>query len=67
MDLGTTLIFSMIFGSVGVGYFIYGKRQGKLIPLLTGVANIFPYLISNINEMVILGVILAGVPWVIKS
>jgi hypothetical protein len=68
MDIGTTLIFSMIFGSVGIGYFVYGKRQGKLIPLLTGVAlNVFPYLMSNVYEMVIIGVILTGVPWFIKS
>lgn len=58
----------MIFGSVGIGYFVYGKRQGKLIPLLTGVAlNVFPYLMSNVYEMVIIGVILTGVPWFIKS
>jgi hypothetical protein len=68
MDNGTTLIFSMIFGSVGIGYFVYGKKQGKFIPLLAGVAlNIFPYLMSNVYEMVILGVILTGVPWFIKS
>jgi hypothetical protein len=68
MDIGTTLIFSMIFGSVGIGYFIYGKKQGKFIPLWTGVAlNVFPYLMSNVYEMVIIGVILTGLPWFIKS
>jgi hypothetical protein len=68
MDIGTTLIFSLIFGSVGIGYFVYGKRQGKLIRLLTGVAlNVFPYLMSNVYEIVIIGVILTGVPWFIKS
>ncbi|MHB8481288.1 MAG: hypothetical protein ACYDBV_00920 [Nitrospiria bacterium] len=68
MDIGTTLIFSMIFGSIGIGYFIYGKKQGKLIPLLTGMAlNVFPYLMSNVYEMVIIGIILTGIPWFIKS
>jgi len=58
----------MIFGSVGIGYFIYGKKQGKFIPMLTGVGlNIFPYLMSNVYEMVIIGVILTAVPWFIKS
>ncbi|MBI3594095.1 MAG: hypothetical protein HY200_03995 [Nitrospirae bacterium] len=68
MDFGTTLIFSMIFGTIGVGYFIYGKRQGKMTPLWVGVAlNVFPFLVSNIYEMVIIGIILSGLPWFFRS
>jgi hypothetical protein len=68
MDLGTTLIFSMIFGTIGVGYFIYGKRQGKLTALWVGVAlNVFPFLMSNVYEMVIIGIILTVIPWFPKS
>lgn len=58
----------MIFGSVGIGYFIYGKKQAKFIPMLMGVGlNVFPYLMSNVYEMVIIGVILTAAPWFIKS
>jgi hypothetical protein len=68
MDLGTTLISSMIFGTIGVGYFIYGKRQGKLTTLWVGVAlNLFPFLMSNVYELVMIGLILAIIPWFIKS
>ena len=35
-----TLVASLIWGSVGVGYFIYGKRQQSIIPLIGGVLMI---------------------------
>jgi len=34
----TSFLFaSLIWGSVGVGYFIYGKRQGSWAPMVAGV------------------------------
>ncbi len=34
----TNLLFaSLIWGSVGLGYFIYGKRQGSWAPMVGGV------------------------------
>ena len=68
METGTLLIYSMLFGSVGIGYFIYGKKQGKMVPLLTGVAlNIFPYFMPNLYAMILAGIILIGVPWVYRT
>lgn len=31
------LFSSLLWGSVGVGYFIYGKRQGSWMPMIGGV------------------------------
>jgi predicted phage tail protein len=31
------LLASLIWGSVGLGYFIYGKRQGSWAPMVGGV------------------------------
>lgn len=67
METGTLLIYSMFFGSVGIGYFIYGKKQGKMVPLLTGIVlNVFPYFMPNIYTMIFAGVILIGIPWVYR-
>ncbi len=34
----TSFLFaSLVWGSVGVGYFIYGKRQGSWAPMAAGV------------------------------
>lgn len=68
MHMGTTLIFSTIFGSIGVGYFIYGKKQEKMIPLLAGIGLCaFPYVVSNVFLMVLVGIILTAVPWLIRE
>ena len=34
------LFASLIWGSVGVGYFIYGKRQNSWVPMVGGVLMI---------------------------
>jgi len=39
MDIGTTLMLSILFGSIGAGYFIYGKKQQQCVPLLTGITT----------------------------
>jgi hypothetical protein len=66
MDFGTTLIFSILFGSIGMGYFVYGKKQQAAIPLIAGIALcIFPYFVSNVYLMVLAGIVLTVLPWVI--
>jgi hypothetical protein len=66
MDFGTSLIFSILFGSIGMGYFVYGKKQQAAIPLITGIVLcIFPYFVSNVYIMVLVGIVLTILPWVI--
>jgi len=61
------LMFSMLFGSIGLGYFVYGKKQQKLIPAMVGIGLcVFPYFISNVWVMALIGAILTIVPWVIR-
>ena len=64
----TTLIFSVVFGSIGVGYFVYGKKQKRTIPLLAGTGLCaFPYFMANPYAMAIVGLLLTAAPWLIKS
>ena len=64
MDGSTQLIWGMIFGMFGVGYFMYGRKQRAAVPLVIGISlMIFPYFVSNIYILVILGVILVMVPY----
>lgn len=53
----------MVFGSIGLGFFIYGKKQKSLVSLSVGIAlMIFPYFISDVYVLVIAGVILMALP-----
>ena len=38
------LFWGLLFSSIGLGYFIYGKRQHASVPLVCGIAlMVFPY------------------------
>ena len=61
------LIWGMVFGSIGLGFFIYGKKQKAIVPLLTGIALfMFPYFISDITLLVIVGAILVIMPYFVR-
>lgn len=58
------LLWGVLFGSLGLGYFIYGKKQGAVMPLVCGLAlMVFPYFISSTWLLVGVGAVLAALPY----
>jgi len=56
------LFASLIWGSVGVGYFIYGKKQSSWLPMIGGVLMIaVSYLVASalLMSLISIGIILA--------
>ena len=49
MNLTSSFLFaSLLWGSVGAGYAVYGRRQGEMMPMVGGVAMIaVAYLVSS--------------------
>jgi hypothetical protein len=67
MDGTSLLLWGTLFCGIGIGFFIYGKRQKAAVPLLTGVALfIVPYFISNAYVLVVAGVVLISLPYFIR-
>ncbi|MGD8418743.1 MAG: hypothetical protein PVH91_16890 [Pseudomonadales bacterium] len=63
----SSLLWGLLFGSIGVAYVMYGRRQSILVPLVSGLALIgFPYFVSNTSTMIVIGVLLIAAPFVIK-
>jgi len=63
----STLIWGVIFGSFGLGFLVYGKKQKAIIPLLSGIGlMVSPYLISNLYILIFSGIILVALPFFIK-
>jgi len=61
------LFFGLVFGCIGLGFFIYGKNQRAPVPLVCGlVLMVFPYFVSNIIALVIIGVVLMVIPYFIR-
>jgi len=43
-----SLLLAVLLGSIGLGYFVYGKRQGNAVSLAAGVGlMVIPYFIGN--------------------
>lgn len=63
----SVLLWGLVFGSVGFGYFLYGKKQRAVVPLVCGIALMaFPYFISNTVLLVVVGIALAAAPYFIS-
>ena len=62
-----TLLWSVLFGSIGLGFFLYGRKQSKLVPLLCGLLLMaYPYFIDNTWLLVAIGVGLVTAPYFIE-
>ena len=63
--MSTSLLFlGLIFGCIGMGYCVYGRRQHSLVPFACGVLLMaVPYFIGNVAGLVAAGVLLAAVPF----
>lgn len=67
MSEPTSLIIGLIFGSIGVGYCIYGKKQSHLVAFLAGIFLIgLPYAIDNNAALIIASLIIMLLPKFIK-
>ncbi len=63
----STLIWSFLFGTVGFAYFVYGKKQEAIVPLLCGVVlMVFPYFVSNTLLLAAVGIGLIILPFVLR-
>lgn len=67
MDSIAVLLWGLLFGSIGFGFFLYGKRQKTVVPLITGIVLcVVPYFIANVYVLVGVGVILVAIPYFVR-
>jgi hypothetical protein len=67
MDMNTILL-SLLFGAVGMGFLMYGKKMAAMVPMLAGVAlMVVPYFISNLIILALVGLALTAVPFVLRT
>jgi len=58
------LLWGILFSSIGLGYFIYGKKQRKPVPLFCGLAlMVYPYVIDTQFLIVVIGATLCAIPY----
>jgi hypothetical protein len=68
MESESMLLWALLFGSIGLGYFVYGRKQEKLIPKYCGIAlMVFPYFVHNVYWLVGTGVGLLALPYFLRD
>jgi hypothetical protein len=59
------LFVGLIAGAFGAAYFVYGKRQKKFAPMISGVLLcIYPYFTDNMLWLCVIGAVLLVAPFV---
>ncbi|MEB6666801.1 amino acid transport protein [Acinetobacter vivianii] len=63
----TQLFLSVTFSSIGLGYFLYGKKQKMTVPLVCGlVLMLFTYFIDSTAMISVIGIILSILPYFLR-
>ena len=63
----SSLLWGLLFGSIGLGFFIYGRKQRAVVPLLCGlVLMVVPYFIQNSLVLFIVGAVLVAIPYFVR-
>lgn len=67
METESMLLWGLLFGSAGLGFFIYGRRQEKLVPKYCGIAlMVFPYFVPSVAWLVGVGLALLALPYFLR-
>ncbi|HAT25672.1 MAG TPA: hypothetical protein DCS89_01560 [Gammaproteobacteria bacterium] len=61
------LLTTLLFNSIGLGYFLYGKKQKHKIVYYSGIGLVvFPYVVTSNPGMIVTGLVLIAVPKIFK-
>ncbi|HET7452611.1 MAG TPA: hypothetical protein VFL12_07705 [Thermoanaerobaculia bacterium] len=60
------LFIGLVAGAIGLGYFVYGKREGRFAPMLCGIALcVYPYLVAGTLWLCLVGAALLAAPFLV--
>lgn len=63
----STIWWGLLFGTLGIGYFVYGKRQRMVMAMASGLAlMIYPYFVPGVLLIVLIGVLLLALPFLFR-
>lgn len=63
-----SLMLSLLFGAIGMGMFMYGKKAGRMVPLGAGLAlMVVPYCVPNPIALLIVCSVITVLPWFLRN
>ena len=67
MNEASMLLWGVVFGSIGLGFLIYGREQQAIVPLVVGIALfVAPYVIPNLYLLLFAGIVLVALPYFVR-
>ena len=67
MDSGS-LMASLVFGTIGMGMFLYGKKAMRVVPMAAGAGlMVLPYFITHLVVMIVVCGALTAAPWLFRD
>jgi len=61
------LLWGLLYGSIGIGFLIYGRKQKSIVHFICGLALIgVPYLVSSTTSLIVAGALLILAPFFIR-
>jgi len=68
LPMATLLFMEVLFGSIGTGAFIYGKKKASAAHMLIGAMLVFyPYVVSGTAAILCIGIMLTLLLFVFKA
>lgn len=64
-----TIFWALMFGAVGMGYFVYGKQQRQPVALFAGILLcVYPYFVGDsVLLMLLIGAVLVSAPFLMRT
>jgi hypothetical protein len=61
------LLWGLVFSSIGLGFFVYGKKQQRLVPFVCGRALLIcPYVVGSVPLLIVTGMVLIAIPYFVR-
>ena len=62
------LLWGLLFSAIGMGFFLYGRKQKRAVPLVCGIVlMVYPYFVPSTIWLVVIGVVLCAVPYFVRA
>jgi hypothetical protein len=63
----SSLVWDLLFGSIGIGFLIYGRKRGAVVPLMCGLALVIsPYFVSDTILLITVGIMLIAISYFVR-
>lgn len=64
----TAILIGLVFGSIGFGYCIYGRKQQRSLVFWLGIALMgLPYIVDSNMLLIVISILLMALPFYLKE